>query len=48
MTLCVYRINLATGEKLEKLDEYKRKEISAEVIDMIMLHYDNDILIEEA
>lgn len=48
MTLCVYRINLATGEKLEKLDEYKCKEISAEVIDMITLHYDNDILIEEA
>lgn len=48
MTLCVYRINLATGEKLEKLDEYKCKEISAEVIDMIMLHYGSDILIEEA
>lgn len=48
MTLCVYRINLAIGEKLEKLDEYKCKEISAEVIDMITLHYGNDILIEEA
>ena len=37
-----------TEKRLEKLDEYKCKEISAEVIDMITLHYGSDILIEEA